>query len=64
MGEHRRPILGDVVVAQDASIGLAQQPRQRGLALKERATAQIVAIMLDQVEGIEVPTGGFEALTG
>jgi hypothetical protein len=31
MGEHGRPIFGNVLVEQDASLGIAQQPRQRGL---------------------------------
>jgi hypothetical protein len=31
MGEHGRPIFGDVLVEQDACLGLAQQSRQRGL---------------------------------
>jgi hypothetical protein len=42
-----------VFVEQDARLGIAKQPRQRSLAVEEWALAQIVAIMLDQVEGIE-----------
>jgi hypothetical protein len=42
MGEHGRPILGDVFVQQDASFGLAQEPRQRRLAVEERAIPQIL----------------------
>jgi hypothetical protein len=42
------PILGDVFVHQDASLSGARQTRQGGLAFKERAIAQILAIMLDQ----------------
>jgi hypothetical protein len=37
----------------DASLGLAQQSRQRSLPIQERETAQVLAIMLDQVEGVE-----------
>jgi hypothetical protein len=51
IGEHGRPIFGDVLVEQDAGLGIAQQPRQRSLAVEEREIAQILAIMLDQVEG-------------
>jgi hypothetical protein len=42
-----------VFVEKDVRLEIAQQPRQRGLAAKERAIAQILAIVLDQVEGIE-----------
>ena len=48
--EHGRTVLGDVLVEQNASLDTAQQPRQRGLAVEERAIAQILTIMLDQVE--------------
>jgi hypothetical protein len=34
-------------------VAIAQQPRQRGLAIDERAIAHILAVMLDEVEGIE-----------
>jgi hypothetical protein len=53
MCEHGRPVLGYVFVKQDAGLETAQQLYQRSLAVKERATAQILAIMLDQVEGVE-----------
>jgi hypothetical protein len=42
-----------VFVQQDADLGIAQQARQRGLAVEERQIAQILAIMLDQVERVE-----------
>jgi hypothetical protein len=61
MGEHGRAILGDVSVKQDACLGIAQQPRQHSLALKKRAIAQILAIMLDKVEGIK--DGGSSGLS-
>jgi hypothetical protein len=41
MGEHGRPILGDVFVEQDARFGLAQQPRQRCLPVQEWEIAQL-----------------------
>jgi hypothetical protein len=53
MGEHDGAIFGDVFVQQDAGLGAAQQSRERGLAVEERAIAYILAILLDQVEGIE-----------
>jgi hypothetical protein len=31
IGEHGRPIFGDVLVEQDAGLGIAQQPRQAAL---------------------------------
>ncbi len=40
-------------VEQDARLGIAQQRGQRGLAVEKRAAPQILAIVLDQVEGIE-----------
>jgi hypothetical protein len=42
-----------VFIEQDADLGIAQQPRQRGLAVEEWAIAHILAVMLDQVEGVE-----------
>jgi hypothetical protein len=48
-----RAVLGDVFVEQNVCLGVAQQSRQRGLAVQERETAHILAVMLDQVEGIE-----------
>jgi hypothetical protein len=46
-------ILGDVFVEQDARFGVAQQTRQGDLPVEERAIAQILAVVLNQVEGIE-----------
>jgi hypothetical protein len=40
-------------VNQDTNLSIAQQPCQRGLAIEKRAIAHILAVMLDQVEGIE-----------
>jgi hypothetical protein len=51
MGEHGRPILSDVLVQQDAGFDIAQQARQRSLAVEERTL--ILAIALDQVERVE-----------
>jgi hypothetical protein len=46
-------IPGDVFVEPDARFSIAQQPRQCGLAFEEREIAQVLAIVLDQVEGIQ-----------
>jgi hypothetical protein len=53
MGEHDGPILGNVFVQQDTGLGVAQQALQRGLAVEEWTIAHILAVMLDEVEGIE-----------
>jgi hypothetical protein len=53
MGEHGRFIFGNMSVKQDANLSVAQEPRQRSLPVQEREIAQILAIMLDQVEGLE-----------
>jgi hypothetical protein len=46
-------VLGDVFVQQDAGLGISQQPRQFGLTFEERAVVQLLAIVPDEVEGIE-----------
>jgi len=51
MLEHCRTIPDDVFIQKDARVGIAQQARQRRLAVEEWTLAQIVAVMLDQVEG-------------
>jgi hypothetical protein len=58
-----RPILGDVLVQQDAGLAVslitaAQQSRQRSLAVEERKITQILAIMLDQVEAEDRGSSG------
>ena len=47
-----RAVLSDVFVQQDAWLAVAQQSRERGLALKKWVIAQILALMLDRVEGV------------
>jgi hypothetical protein len=47
------PILGDVFVEQDTCLSVAQEPPQRSLPVQEWEIAQVFAIMLDQVEGVE-----------
>jgi hypothetical protein len=53
MGEDGRSILDDVFVQQDAGLGVAQQSHQRSLSVQEWEITQILAIMLDQIEGVE-----------
>jgi hypothetical protein len=45
VGKDRRAVLGDVLVEQDARLGIAQQLRQRSLPIQERDIAQILAII-------------------
>jgi len=51
--EDGRTISGNVFVEQDARRGIAQQSRQRGFAVEKSEIAQVLAIMLDQVECVE-----------
>jgi len=51
--EHRSAVLGNVFVEQDARLSIAQQPRQGGFAVEERAIPQILAVVFDKVEGVE-----------
>jgi hypothetical protein len=44
-------IFDNVFVKQDASLSIAQQPRQRSLSVQERAIAHVLAVMLGEVEG-------------
>ena len=53
MRKNGRAVLGYVFVEQDARFGLAHQPRPRSLPVQEREITRILAIMLDQVEGVE-----------
>ncbi len=53
MRENDSTILGDVFVKQDARFSIAQQSRQSCFAFEKREIAQIFAVMLDQVEGVE-----------
>src|SRR5258708_9344849 len=51
--KYGRAILGDVFVKQDAGLGIAQQSRKHGLAIEKRPIAQVLAIVLDQIKGVE-----------
>jgi hypothetical protein len=54
VSKHRRTILGDVFVEQDSRLVIAQEPRRRGFAFEEREITKIPAIVLDQIEGIQL----------
>jgi hypothetical protein len=41
MGEHRRAVLGDVLVDQDSRLGIPQKPCQGSFAVEERKIAKI-----------------------
>src|SRR5262245_9912382 len=49
MGEEGRPVPSNAFVEPNASHGIAQYPRQRGLGVEEPAIARFLAAMLDQI---------------
>src|SRR5262249_45489907 len=53
MGENGRPVALDMLVEPDAGARLGHDRRERGLADLKRIAPQIVAVQLDQVEGVE-----------
>jgi hypothetical protein len=53
MGENGRAVALDMLVEPDAGASLGQDRCERGLADHKRIAPQIIAIQLDQVEGIE-----------
>src|SRR5262249_49589146 len=53
MGEDARAVAFDMLVEPDAGASLGQHARKRGLADLKRIAPQVVAIQLDQVEGVE-----------
>jgi len=53
MGEDGRAIAFHVFVEPDAGLGLGHDRRERGLADLKRIAPQVVAVQLDQVEGVE-----------
>src|SRR6516165_3294733 len=53
MGEDGRAIAFDMLVEPDAGARLGQHARKRGLADLKRIAPQIIAIQLDEVEGVE-----------
>jgi hypothetical protein len=53
MAEYGRPIRLDMFADADAGTALGQQRGQCGLAHLKRLAAQIVAVQLDQIEGIQ-----------
>jgi hypothetical protein len=53
MREDSRAVALDMLIEPDAGAGLGHDRRERGLADLKRITPQIVAVQLDEVEGIE-----------
>src|SRR6266404_664127 len=53
MGEDGRAVALDMLVEPNTGTGLGQDRYERGLADLERVTAQVVAVELDQVEGVQ-----------
>jgi hypothetical protein len=53
MGEDRRAVAFNMLVESDAGAGLGQDRCERGLADLERVTPQVIAVQLDQVEGVQ-----------
>jgi hypothetical protein len=53
MGEDGRAVAFDMLVEPDTRASLGHDRRERGLADLERVTAQVIAVQLDEVEGVE-----------
>jgi hypothetical protein len=53
MSENDRALLANVFVEQEACLGIAQQAYPRDLAVEKWTIAEILPIMLDQVESVE-----------
>ncbi len=53
MGENGRAVALDMLIKPDAGAGLGHDRRERGLADLKRITPQVVAVQLDEVEGVE-----------
>ena len=52
MGEDSRAIAFDMLIEPDAGASLGQHARKRVLADIKRIAPQVVAVQLDQVEGV------------
>src|SRR6516164_972744 len=53
MGEDGRAVAFDMLVEPDAGAGLGHDRGERGLADLKRIAPQVVAVQLDEVEGVE-----------
>jgi hypothetical protein len=53
MGEDGWAIAFDMLIESDAGVSLGHDRCERGLADLKRVTPQIVAVQLDQVEGVQ-----------
>src|SRR5262249_20416748 len=53
MGEDGRAVALDMLTEPDAGAGLGHDGCERGLADRKRIAPQVVAVQLDEVEGVE-----------
>src|SRR5262245_15493345 len=53
VGEDGRAVALDMLIEPDAEAGLGHDRRERGLADLKRIAPQVVAVQLDEVEGVE-----------
>ena len=58
VGEHHRSFLLHVLIEHDPILTAPQQPRERLTASEERLFAQIISIMLKEIEGIQKGDSG------
>ncbi len=63
MAEHRRAVIFDVVIEPNTVTSIGQKIGKRRLADLERIAAEIVAVQLDQIEGIEEHPGVVPVVT-
>ena len=53
MGEDGRAVALDMLIEPDAGAGLGHDRRERRLAHLQRITPEVIAVQLDQVEGVQ-----------
>jgi len=51
--EHGRPVVRRMLNEPDGVLGSADQSGEPSLALEQRQVAQVIAVMLDQVESVQ-----------
>ena len=56
--EHGRAVFLDVVIEPNATVSPGHDIRQRGLAHLERIAAKVIAVQLNQIEGVPVASQG------
>jgi hypothetical protein len=57
MGEDGRAVALNILIEQDAGLSLGQDRCERGLADLKQITPQVIAVQLDQVEGVQEHVG-------